>query len=122
MEEIICCPFNKSHLIDKSKLITHINRCKDKKNFPNQKLIKCRNNALYFLESNKETHLIECDVCPRPKVEESINITILNETILNQYQLNMSNITDVNRTLLSFNESSFLQFDDNENKEESNIY
>jgi hypothetical protein len=121
-ELFVYCPFNKSHQIDKTKLITHINKCKDKKNFPNQKVIKCEKTGTYFLELNKETHYMECDMCQMPKVEVSINLTIANETIMNPYQLNISNMTDVNRTQLSFNEASFIQFDDYEIKEDSNIY
>jgi hypothetical protein len=116
-EEIANCPFNKSHMIDKTKLITHINRCKDKKKFPDEKLYKCSGKALYYLNKDREEHMKGCESCNIPKVNESINVSYVNATIINpnQFDMTMNTISEI-----SFNEDSFADW--GEKKENSNIY
>ena len=119
-EEFGICPFNKSHSIERSKLITHINRCKDKKNFPNEKLHRCNKNASYHLERDRNAHLEQCDICIRPKVDESINITFINNSMVNPNQLGITMLSALDASEISFNEHSFIHFEDK--KENSNIY
>jgi hypothetical protein len=117
MEDFAYCPFNKNHSLEKSKLITHINRCKDKRNFPNDKLHKCTKDASYYLDRDLQTHRDKCDICKAPKIDESINISIVNNTYINPNQLEITMILNDD---ISFNESSFIGFDDK--KDNSNIY
>jgi hypothetical protein len=120
MEEFGICPFNKSHSIERSKLITHINRCKDKKNFPNEKLHRCNKDSSYHLDRERIAHLEQCEICIKPKVDESINVSFINNSIGNPHQLGITMISNLDTSEISFNEHSFITFD--EKKQNSNIY
>lgn len=63
-EDMIYCPFNKSHSFAKYKLIDHLSRCKDTKK-SNKTLFTCLLNSLLFFIGDEQlaAHMRNCIKC-----------------------------------------------------------
>nr|AMY62701.1 gametocyte-specific factor 1 [Macrobrachium nipponense] len=58
-EEMMTCPFNKSHRVQPARFALHVVRCEKK--HPHIKLEKCLYNSThYFKKSKMAAHLLEC--------------------------------------------------------------
>ena len=107
------CLYNKSHSIKATKFKDHLYKCykslkedylKHKIDFKPQKYIQCKNETIFYLETEKESHLKNCKYCKKyinkcineknNKNDESLNIKISNN--------NKKNILDENVSIFNY--------------------
>jgi hypothetical protein len=104
------CLYHKNHVFDNTtKFKDHLDKCyknlkKDylnhKIDFKPQKYIQCKNETIFYLESEKESHLKNCKYCKKyinkyineknNKNDESLNIKISNNNKKNFLDENVS--------------------------------
>ena len=111
--QIMQCLYNKNHLIKATKFKDHLYKCyknlkedylKHKIDFKPQKYFQCKKETIFYLESEKESHLKNCKYCKKynkeyineknNKNDESLNIKISNN--------NKKNILDENVSIFNY--------------------
>ena len=107
------CPYNENHLIERSKIFNHVNKCSDRKKCK-EKLYYCKNTKsnMFIGEKKFYEHIIRCEECSsfhfKDKNDNKCNI---NNTLL------QNSSTDVSSSsYLCFNELNI-----NKNKENEKV-
>lgn len=81
----ITCPFNNSHIVKKYKIMSHINKCKDRKSYDLNKLLNCLGDCFIFFKDKNDynKHIISCGHCNSKIVN--------NKDLLNNYSSSLTN-------------------------------